>query len=330
VADFYARDALASSVAEAKNWTDLMRRLGLQVTGGRRRVLQEKVAEYGIDTSHFRTVRWQKYTDEAIATAVAAATTVREVATLLGASSATGSLSHLSRRIAAADIDVSHFQGIKRSRTALPFTTEELRAAVAEADSVRGVARTLEVPDDGRSRAALAGLLRRRGVDTSHFRNARREILEVALREAVPAASSFADVMRALDLEVNDTNHRRVQRKALQLGLDTSHFTRRIRRTVVVREPRPISHTVLVVRSEGSPRVNRRQLHRALQEIGVPYRCASCDNPGQWLGKPITLQIDHIDGNWLDNRAENLRYLCPNCHALTETWCRNRKKSRAA
>ncbi|MEU8886861.1 HNH endonuclease [Streptomyces sp. NPDC048442] len=324
--DFYAPDVLARSVAEAKNWNDLMRRLGLKTTGGRRRVLQAKVAEYGIDTGHFQQERQRKYTDEAIAVAVRCCTTLREVAVQLGAVPATGTLSHLSHRITAAGIDVAHFQGSGRAVTELPFTTEELRAAATQTDSVRGVARALGIPDDGRTRAALGALLRRRNVDMSHFRNARREVLEHALRAVVPTATSFADVMRALDLEVNDTNHRRIQRKALQLDLDTSHFTRRARRVTKVHEPRRTAHRVLVVREEGSPRVNRAQLHRALQEIGVPYCCTVCDNPGEWRGQVITLQIDHIDGNWLDNRPENLRYLCPNCHALTETWCRKRKK----
>lgn len=151
---------------------------------------------------------------------------------------------------------------------------------------------------------------------------------EDRIREAVGNSTSFADVMRALGLPVNDTNHRRVRRGVARLGLDTSHFKRRTWGTIRVAKPRAIADEVLQVRPEGSPRESRQRLHRALTETGVPYRCASCGNEGEWLGKPITLQIDHISGDWLDNRRDNLRYLCPNCHALTETWCRNRRGRR--
>lgn len=182
------------------------------------------------------------------------------------------------------------------------------------------------MPDDGRSRAALGRLLRDRRIDTSHFRHARSALPEDRLRVAVESAGSYADVMRALGMEVNYTNHRRVRRKVAEPGLDTSHFTRRSGSVPSGRAKRSRALDALVVLPPGSPRPNRERLHAGLREQGVPYRCTSCGNPGEWLGQPITLHIDHVDGNWLDNRVENLRYLCPNCHALTPTWCR--KKSR--
>ena len=303
-----------------------MRQLGFEPSGGRRRVLQERVAAHGIDTGHFgRHSPWTRYPDAVIAEAAVSSSTLREVALKIGATPATGTLAHIRRRIESAGIDISHFPGIGRRCLDLPFTGDELRAAATAAESIRGAARLLGVADDGRSRAALGRMFREQGIDTSHFRNARLEIPEEALRAAVPAATSYADVMRALGLDVNDTNHRRVRRKVTQLGIETGHFRRRSWSSAHVGpERRPMVEKVLVVLQAGSARPNRARLHAALQELGVPYACASCANPGTWLGQPITLQIDHVNGNWLDNRAENLRYLCPNCHALTATWCRQK------
>ncbi|MEU7105537.1 HNH endonuclease signature motif containing protein [Streptomyces stramineus] len=331
MSDLYDRERLVTAVAKSRGWAALMRELGVKASGGRRRVLQEKVAAHGIDTSHFKQRSpWRKYPDDAIAKAVASSTTLREVVQKLGAPPATGTLSHIRRRILAAGIDVSHFPGLNRPQLDLPLTAEELKASAAVATSVRAVARDLGVPDDSRSRAALRRMLNELGIDTTHFRNTRLALPEGRVREAIADATSFADVMRALGLSVNDTNHRRLRRRVAELGLDTSHFTRKPRAAIRVTAPRPIADEVLRVHPKGSPRVNHQRLRRALGEIGVPYRCISCGNEGDWLGRPITLQIDHISGDWLDNRPENLRYLCPNCHALTSTWCRNRRGGREA
>lgn len=52
----------------------------------------------------------------------------------------------------------------------------------------------------------------------------------------------------------------------------------------------------------------------------LKYECIICDNKGEWMGIPISLHLDHINGDSKDNRIENLRFLCPNCHSQTETY----------
>ena len=56
----------------------------------------------------------------------------------------------------------------------------------------------------------------------------------------------------------------------------------------------------------------------ALKEIA--YQCAVCSNTGKWWGFEMVLDLHHINGNNQDNRKENLAFMCPNCHSLTENF----------
>lgn len=65
---------------------------------------------------------------------------------------------------------------------------------------------------------------------------------------------------------------------------------------------------------------NRTVLRRyILKHDLIPYKCAICGCV-EWQGKTLSLELDHINGINNDNRLENLRFLCPNCHSQTTTY----------
>jgi 5-methylcytosine-specific restriction endonuclease McrA len=68
-----------------------------------------------------------------------------------------------------------------------------------------------------------------------------------------------------------------------------------------------------------SGRLRKRLLRAGMKEA----LCESC-GLREWQGEPIQLELDHIDGDRSNNTLANLRMLCPNCHAQTETWCRQK------
>ena len=143
------------------------------------------------------------------------------------------------------------------------------------------------------------------------------------LAAAVAQASSVAEVIRVLHLKQAGGNYSHLARRIRDYGLDTSHFDggRRYRSQVGIPVNRLSAADLLVEKPPLALRTPAHRLRRAMAENGVPVECAICGLPDEWLGAKLTLEIDHINGRHNDNRAENLRLLCPNCHSQTETFC---------
>lgn len=159
---------------------------------------------------------------------------------------------------------------------------------------------------------------------------ARRVKPEAALlREAVAASCSLAETLRRLGRVPSGRMNRALKTWIREDGLSTAHFLGQAHgRGKPGTTPERRADDILV-RREGPQRTRTHLLLRALREIGVPECCAMCGTPAVWRGRPMTLEVDHIDGDRSDDRRENLRLLCPNCHAITGTWCRGGRRPNA-
>ena len=147
----------------------------------------------------------------------------------------------------------------------------------------------------------------------------RRRWTDESLVKAVEKHTNFTDVLRELGLRPAGGNHATMKRHAQRLCLDTSHFNdaRRVRGLHLYRNTRRRSDAE-IFREDSL--VASTQLRRAARRHVAPFRCATCGNEGTWRGEHLTLQLDHANGRYNDNRLENLRWLCPNCHSQTPTF----------
>lgn len=155
----------------------------------------------------------------------------------------------------------------------------------------------------------------------------RRTWTDDQLREAVASSLTMAETICKLGLNLRPGNYPTIRKYIQKLGIDNSHWTPNAMRGRNSAATRITSLSEVLV--EGSS-YNRHCLKkRLLEQDFLTYQCAEC-GLSKWQGKPISLQLDHINGVNDDNRLENLRLLCPNCHSQTANFCRKKVEAKSA
>lgn len=132
--------------------------------------------------------------------------------------------------------------------------------------------------------------------------------------QIVQESNSYSDCLRALGLGTRGGSSTDIlKRRIAELNCSTEHFGKQLQSVSA-------KYSLEEILVENSSYANISRLKQRLVNEGkMEYKCQKC-GISEWLGNPLTLQLDHINGVNNDHRLTNLRFLCPNCHSQTDTY----------
>lgn len=136
-----------------------------------------------------------------------------------------------------------------------------------------------------------------------------KELLEIYTKHA----TSYSHLTRLLKPTFPGVHLPHIRQLVKVYKIDISHFTGKTQPKNAGK--RFSTWQDILVHADRTTRKPAWALRKALKEYGREYKCVSCGNIGEWNGKKLVLEVDHIDHDWQNNKPENLQFLCPNCHS---------------
>jgi hypothetical protein len=274
-----------------------------------------------------RPVPARRWTDRQLRDAIATSSTWSEVCRELGLTTRGGATGALRRRCEELGLDHRHLDDPRPRRR---WTDEQLTDAVAASTNLRQVFGALGLKIGGGSWMSIQDHIRRLELDTSHWdrpvparperRQRRFRWSDDRMLEACRGARSVRQVMERLGLDPDRKLGRRaVERRMREVGVEPRSLPGQAW-SLGTAQPRGYREPLAAILVEGRAVSSTAALKKRLLEEGLlTWRCSLCGIDA-WRGHPLSLQLDHINGDRWDNRLENLRLLCPNCHSQTDTF----------
>ncbi len=142
------------------------------------------------------------------------------------------------------------------------------------------------------------------------------------LESIVKECKSIRQVLQKLGLKEAGGNYQNIKTRIKVYNIDTSHFHGKLwnkgKKWSKVKDisNKLVEHSTY---SSGLPISTYVLKNQLLKLEYKKYMCETC-NGIEWLGNPIPLELHHVNGNKFDNRLENLKLLCPNCHTFTDNY----------
>ena len=143
-------------------------------------------------------------------------------------------------------------------------------------------------------------------------------------KDIINTSPSISAALLSLGLSNKGNNYKTLKRRCDQENINYQELVTRsknnnMKNLLLVTSKLKIPNSILFIDDSSTSRHIVK--NRIISENIIPYECSDCGNTGEHNGKKLSLHLDHINGKSNDNRLINLRFLCPNCHSQTDTYC---------